>query len=313
MATILNNKNNPSALSTAYLEKADNAIAAMTGSAQSGAGSMAQAHAVAAKSSAEKASQSINKTAGVMSGVADAMLPGADRIAADAATLRAAGVESTNLAQGWLQQSKGLLSMDEGAGGISGEFAGLYKKLDPNLQMTLAAGDARLEAQSQTDAAVRALQRAGVSPTASAVASVRQKMAERTSALVASVKTQARQAGINMQMAALEKGLTMAIQQAGVGETFLRDAATNTAAAVTAEQAGAAVQQAAGSLYGASATLVADAQNLIQAAANGITSASAQRIAEAQAVVNAFATAAEYYSTQASSFRGLAEEGSSIV
>jgi hypothetical protein len=47
----------------------------------------------------------------------------------------------------------------------------------------------------------------------------------------------------------------------------------------------------------------------VQAAAAGKIQASNVQVSAAQAAIQAFATAAEYYSTQASSFRGLDEEG----
>lgn len=309
---VMGSTNKNQALSGAYLAKADNAIASLTGEAQAavlGAGAAGIRAADAAAASAGHASNQLNQTAGQMRGIADSMLPSAGRIEGDAATLRQAGADSRALAQPWIRQSQGLLAMDEGAGGLSGEFATLYRKLDPTLQMAQAAADARGESEAQTNAAVRALQRAGVSPTASALATIRQRAMDRSTALVASVKTKARQAGISLQMDALQQGLTMALQQAGVGESFMRDAASNIASASQAEQGAAAIRQGAASIYGASGNLVADAQNLIQQAANGQISANSAQVQAHTALVNAFTTAAEYYATQASSFRGLAQEG----
>lgn len=299
-------------LAGAYLTRADNAIASMTGAAQDAslsAGAAGVRAADAAAASAQRSAADITATAGSMKNIADATLPAADRIAGDAAGMRQASQQSQALAQPWLKQSQGLLNMDESAGGIAGEFASLYKKFDPTLQIALAASDARSESEAQTSSAVRALQRAGVSPTASAISTLRQRAMDSSTALVAAVKTKARQTGVSLQMDALQKGVAMAIQQAGVGEGFLKDAATNLASAAQAEQTGASIRQGAASIYGASANLVANAQQLIQAAANGQISANSSVIQAQTALVNAFATAAEYYSTQASSFRGLAQEG----
>ena len=69
----------------------------------------------------------------------------------------------------------------------------------------------------------------------------------------------------------------------------------------------------AATIYGSSANLLADAQNLVQQAANGKIQASSLQVSAAQAAIGAFATAAEYYSTQASSMRGLEEEGGRIL
>lgn len=299
------------ALAGSYLNRADNAIASMTGAAQTavqGAGNAGVAAAASAASSATQAAGTLNTTAGKMTRLADSTLPAADRIAGDAATLRRAGAASTAQAQPWLQQSQGLLNMDANAGGLSGEFVNLYQQFDPTLQMALAAADARSETQAQSESAVRALQRAGVSPTADALSSIRQRAMDTSAALVAAVKTKARQTGISLQLDAIQRGVAMAIQQAGVGETFMRDAANEVASAAQAEQSGASIRQGAASIYGASGNLVSNAQQLIQAAANGQISANAAVIQANTALVNSFATAAEYYSTQASSFRGLAQE-----
>jgi hypothetical protein len=209
----------------------------------------------------------------------------------------------------WLKQAEGLRNMDENAGGISGEFAKLYKQLDPALQMSLAASDARKQSQAQTESAVRALQRAGVSPTAAALATIRERAAASTAALVAAVKTKARQSGITMQMEALEKGVSLAIAQAGIGKQFTDSATEGYKSAAQLEQLSGSLKTGAASIYGSSASLLADAQNLVQAAAAGKIQASNVQVSAAQAAIQAFATAAEYYSTQASSFRGLAEEG----
>jgi hypothetical protein len=293
-----------------YLKQADNAIASMTGAASkasSGASSAVSA-AGSAMGSARTTATKIGETATTMQGIAGGLLTNADNVEADANKVR--GIADQNLAnsQPWLQQSQALLGMDERAGGISGEFAKLYKQLDPALQMSLAAADARKESQSQTDSAVRSLQRAGVSPTAGALASIRQKAADQIAALVASVKTKARQSGITMQMDALSKGIEMAIAQSGVGQKFVNDATAGIVSAAQMEQVSGSLKTGAANIYGSSASLISDAQGLIQAAANGQVSANSLQISAANAVVGAFATAAEYYSTQASSFNALANK-----
>jgi len=306
MATTNNNS-----IAEDYLTKADNAISSMTGAAQ-GATSGARAavgSAASARASAESTATKIGETASTMQGIAGGLLPIADRVEGDAAAVRGIAGQNLDMSKPWFQQSEGLLNMDEKAGGISGEFASLYKQLDPELQMALAASDARKEAQSQTNSAVRSLQRAGVSPTASALASIREKAANQTAALVASVKTKARQSGVTMQMDALGRGISMAIAQSGVGQKFTEDATSAYASASQMENISGSLKSGAASIYGSSANLLSNAQGMIQAAANGEISANSTQISAAQAVVGAFATAAEYYSIQASSFRGLAESG----
>ena len=301
-----------SSIANKYLAQADNAIAAMVGAgsaAASGATSAAAAAADKAAKAADTTAGKIGETVSMMQGIAGGLLPQADKISGDASTVR--GIAGGNLAYSadWLKQAEGLRNMDEAAGGISGEFAKLYKQLDPALQMSLAASDARKESQAQTDSAVRALQRAGVSPTAAALATIRERAAASTAALVAAVKTKARQSGITMQMEALEKGVSLAIAQAGIGKQFTDSATEGYKSAAQLEQLSGSLKTGAASIYGTSASLLADAQNLVQAAAAGKIQASNVQVSAAQAAIQAFATAAEYYSTQASSFRGLDEEG----
>lgn len=314
MATDLNTIKNNS-IANMYLGQADNAIASMTGAAAgagSGATSAAAAAADKAVVSADKTVKQVGETVDTMKGIAGGLLPLADRVSGDAATVRGIAGTSLEMSQDWTKQGEGLRDMNEAAGGISGEFAKLYKQLDPELQMSMAASDARKEAQAQTDAAVRSLQRAGVSPTADALASIQEEAAAQTTALVAAAKTKARQDGISMQMEALEKGVSMAIAQVGVGKQFMDSAISGFTSAAQLEQVAGSLKTGAATIYGSSASLLTDAQNLVQAAASGKIQASSIQVSAANAVVQAFATAAEYYSTQASSFRGLAEEGSML-
>jgi len=301
-------------LAKAYLTKGDNAINSMTTAATSGTVAAATGVTAANKAadSAATTADKLNAGAASMKTLADSSLPNAARIESAASTLSTAAANNTALAQPWLRQSQGLLAMDETAGGISGEFASLYRKFDPTLQAAQAAANARSETQAQADSAVRVLQRAGVSPTASALADIRKRAIDSSAALVAAAKTTAMQTGISLQMEALQRGLAMAIQQSGVGENFLKDAASNTAAAATAEAGAASIKQGVASIYGSSENLVANAQQLIQQAANGQISANSELVAANAAVANSFTTAAEYYSIQASSFRGLAESADVI-
>ena len=166
------------ALSRDYLNKADNAIASLTGAAQgiaSGASNQAYSAAGKASAAANVTAEQMGGIASTMQGIAGGILPLADQVGKDASAVRGIAGQSLDMSRPWFQQSEGMLQMDDKVGGISGEFAKLYKQLDPGLQMSLAASDARRESQAQSDSAVRSLQRAGVSPTAAALASIREK------------------------------------------------------------------------------------------------------------------------------------------
>lgn len=293
-----------------YLSSADNAIADMTAAATAANAGSTMAIGAAADTMAEAkaAAAKMGNISNTMQGIAGGLLPNAYNVEADANKVRGIADQNLQNSQPWLQQSQALLGMDDKAGGMSGEFAKLYKQLDPALMMSLAAADARKETQAQTDSAVRSLQRAGVSPTAGALASIREKAANQTAALVASVKTKARQSGITMQMDALSKGIEMAIAQSGVGQKFVNDATSGIVNAAQMENMAGSLKADAANIYGSSANLLSDAQKLIQAAANGQISASSVQVGSANAVVNAFAIAAEYYSTQGSSFNMIAKE-----
>lgn len=311
----MNSNKENTTIAPVYLAKADNAISQMTGVSGSRTARAIGVASGAASGASERAGQTAEKIGDIstqVQGIAEGLLPGAERVSGDAAHVRQIGDQNLDASKPWLQQSAGLLRMDENAGGMSGEFAKLYKQLDPELQITLAAGDARRETQKQTDSAVRSLQRAGVSPTASALANIRERATASVAALVSAVKTKARQSGVEMQLAALEKGITMAINQSGVGQHFV-DAATNDIVhASQMEGVAGQIRSAAAGIYGSSATLLSNAQQLVQAAANGEISAGSLEVSAANSMVQAFATAAEYYSTQASSMRALDEGGSGI-
>ena len=240
---------------------------------------------------------------------ARALDPAIDAVRGDAASLRSEAEEARRRAQPWLDSSEDLLNMNRGAGGTTGEFWRLYDQLDPDLQMSLAASDARNETQAQTESAVRALTRAGVTPTAAAVASLRTKLANSTSALVTSVKTKARQAGVTLQMGALEKGLQMALQQSGAGEALLRDSVNAYASAAGAESEAGNLRVAQGDLFGKQGALEAQGGQLrLDAANTGVNAGSAIQRAY-QAWGESFAVAAEWHSAQASSLLALLQRG----
>lgn len=273
------------------------------------AASLVASDAAAASRAAQSAARGINNSAGQVAGAAGDMNPIIDSLRGDAATQRQTAADLASQAQPWLENSQSMLGMDATADGTTGEYWRLYGQLDPELQMSLASADARNESQAQAASAVRSLTRAGVSPSAAAIGELRTKLSNQTAALVASVKTKARQAGITMQMGVLENGIKIGMAQAGVGEAFMRDNVTATSAASGAEAAAGGLVGQQGSLYAKSGELQ------VTAASTGIAGVGAQ-IAAQNAYQNAvnnwdasLRMAGEYYSTQASSMLGLVQEG----
>lgn len=283
------------------------ATAAGQANVQSAQGVLADATA-AGKTSATAAAD-INKLSGKISGVADEMSPVIDALRGDAAQQRATSAQQRENAQPWQTSSQDLLNMNRDAGGTAGEYWRLYDQLDPSLQMALAASDARNETQAQTESAIRALTRAGVSPSAAAISEMRTTLANRASALVSAVKTKARQAGVQLQMGALEQGMKMALEQAGLAEAWLRDSVTATQGAVSAEAAAASAAGTQGGLYGKSGELAAQAASTEQAGAAAEVSAQNALTAANANWQSSLQNATEYYSTQASSLLGLYQEG----
>jgi hypothetical protein len=227
----------------------------------------------------------------------------------DAATLRTRGQDLTKEAQPWLTSSRDMLGMNRDAEGSAGEYWKLYDQLDPDLQMALAASDARNESAAQTESAVRSLTRAGVSPSASAIGALRARLTQQTAALVSSVKTKARQAGVQLQLGTLEAGLKLAMQQAGVGEAFMRDSVTATGAASDAEGRAGSLTATKGDLYGKGGALEASAADIRLSGANTEAQAASVLQRAYESWGNSYTTAAEFYSTQASSFLGLIQSG----
>lgn len=240
---------------------------------------------------------------------ADELNPIISATRGDAATLRAQGANLTEQAQPWLQSSTDLLTGNRAAGGSTGEFWNLYDQLDPELQTALAASDARNESGAQTETAIRAMTRAGVSPSAAAIGALRTKLAQQTSAFVSSVKTKARQAGVQLQLGTLETGLKLAMQQAGVGEAFLRDSVTATGAAVGAEGEAGKLTGTKGELYGKQGALEAEAAATRATGINAETQAASVLQRANESWQASYTTAAEFYSAQASSFLGLVQAG----
>ena len=273
------------------------------------AASKVAADAAAANRTVQSAVTGINAAAGKVTGAADNMNPIIDTLRGDAATQRETAADLAAEAQPWLDSSKSMLGMDDTADGTAGEFWRLYGKLDPDLQMALATSDARNESQAQAASAVRSLTRAGVSPSAAAIGELRTKLTNQTAALVSSVKTKARQMGITMQMGVLESGIKIAMQQAGIGEAFMRDNVTATSAASGAEAAAGGLVGQQGALYGKGGELRATAAST---AVGGVGAEVAAQTAYQNAVNNWDASlqmSAEFHATQASSMLGLVQEG----
>ena len=296
---------------SAAKSNADRAIADMVAAGQQGVNALSglQTDSRLAIDAAGAAADTINIAGGNVRDAANRMNAPIANLGQDAAALRQGAGDTMALAQPWLTAGTDLLNMNRDAPGTAGEFWRLYGQLDPDLQMSLAAGDARAEAQAQTEAAVRSLTRAGVPPTAAAVASLESKMANYSAALVSAVKTKARQAGVNLQMEALGKGLQMAIASSGMGEQFLRDSVEQQKAAAQVESAVGDLIKGQGGLYATEGDLAAKGGALRLDAVNTGTNTAKALQSAYQALQASYATSAEYWSTQASSELGLLMSG----
>jgi len=205
-------------------------------------------------------------------------------------------------AQPWMATGTDILSLNPSAGGIAGEWVKNYNALSPESLVSFAASDAQRSIDNTRAQMTRTLARSGVSPSSPAFAAALAQTKKYEQALLSGVKTRARLLGMKEQASALQSGLQMAIGSTGVGQQFTQQALSAmsgasgaTGAATTAERAaGEAVAQAGG----------------LGAQAAGITTQGVSTLVGANsALAQVQQSAADYYSTQASSVLGLMQSG----
>lgn len=286
----------------------------------------------AALNQAESSTASMNQSANALGGIAQNVLGTASKVGAQAdifqqyaESLQRDSVFAQANALPWLEQSSGLLSGDQNATGIAGEWNRLYDQMSPDAQAASAATDTRKAASVAEQDLMREMSRRGVSAGSSAVAAALGKLNDRVSANVAAMMTAAHKSGLTMQSEALKTGFSMALQASSVGKSFTDEAITATQAAAQATGQATAALNTEGSLQSAAASIVSAQGNLFGASGNlalGIASnrtnnmsASATALTGAtNTQVNAQAMAADYYSTQGGSLTSmLTQQGYNVL
>lgn len=278
---------------------ANGAISSATGAAQAGVG-------------AAQGAQAAN--AGVVSQInadADTLRSSASGIKKDAATQRGyAGTfadmatDSQASASPWVGAGNDILSLNSDATGLGGEWVKNYNSLSPDSLVSFAASDAQKSIDNTRDQLTRTLARSGVSVSSPAYAAALAQTKKYEQALLSGVKTRARLLGIKEQSSALQSGMQMAMQAAGVGQAFTAQALSAMGGASSATGAATSAESAANAAVSDAGNLSATGAGITQAGANAVTGANAT-LASAQQ------TAADYYSTQASSVLGLLQSGAS--
>lgn len=324
--------------------------AAQSGVQAAGGGTAAADAALAASQGAlsnARAVQTQNAARiGIMNSDADAMRTAAGNVSAisggmaqdtaalrgDASGLRVMATDLTGRAAPWLQTGADILNLNPNATGLAGEWNKYYASLSPDALVSFAASDAQRSIDNTRGQMVRTLTGMGVSPGSAAFGAALEKAKIYEQALLSGVKTRARMLGIREQGSALTAGLQMALNATNMGATFTQQAlgATTAAADVTGKAAG--VEQQRGSLEAAAGQLRQGAAGVTEAgaqlalggagavtsASGAVTGAAGARVSAGSALTGAYATlaqaqqtAAEYYSTQASSILGLLQGGTS--
>ena len=277
---------------------AQGAIGASTGAAQAGV-------------SAAQAAQ--NQNAGIVSQItadADTLRRSvAPAVRRDAATQRGYATTFSDMAdtartqaQPWLATGADILSLNPAAGGIAGEWAKNYNALSPESLVSFAASDAQRSIDNTRNQMARTLSRSGVSPSSPAFAAALANVKKYEQALLSGVKTRARLLGLKEQSSALQAGLQMAIGSTGVGQQFTQQALSAMTGASGATGAATSAERGAADVVAQAGGLGAQAAGITQAGANALVNANA-------ALSSAQQTAADYYSTQASSVLGLMQSG----
>ena len=251
------------------------------------------------------AAEDVKQTANLVGAQSDVFKQYAD-------TLNRAAVFAQANALPWLQTSNDLISGNQNATGVAGEWNKLYAQMSPDALAAGAATDTRKAASVEEQDLMRSMARRGVSAGSGAVAAALGKLHDRVESNVAAMMTSARKEGLTLQSDALKSGFTMALQASGMGKTFEDEAITATTAAASATGQATAALTEKGSLQTQAAGIVATQGNLFNTAGNlalGIAANVENRAASGASAltaatntqVNAQQVAADYYSTQGGS------------
>lgn len=278
---------------------AQGAIGAATGAAQAGVTAAQQAQ---------------GQNAGIVSQInadADTLRASAPGIRQDALTQRGYANTFTDMAATasgaatpWMGAGSDILSLNPNASGVAGEWVKNYNSLSPDSLVSFAASDAQRSIDNTRGQIVRTLTRSGVSPSSPAFAAALTQAKKYEQALLSGVKTRARLLGIKEQASALQSGLQMAMGATGVGQQFAQQAMSAVSGASGATGAATAAERAANEAVAGAGGLSAQGASVTAQGASALVSANAS-LAQAQQ------TAADYYSTQASSVLGLMQSRAS--
>lgn len=308
---VLNTNAMAGQLTRNYLGNANESVTGMVDTARQGVGA-----ASAGAATAEQARIQNSEAAARIAADAASLRGFAPRLQNDAAAQRGyagtfSGMAATAQGQAapWLAAGQDLLGLNAGATGMAGEWIRNYNALSPDSLVSFAASDAQRSIENTRGQMARTLSRSGVSPSSPAYIAALGEARKYEQALLAGVKTRARLLGLKEQSGALQQGLQMALGATGAGQQFVQQAlaAQQAASAATGAATGADTQ--AGGMFAKAGDL--------EAQAGGLTAQGAQISIGAQnALTGAYGTlvgaqqsAAEYYSTQASSVLGLLQSG----
>lgn len=187
-----------------------------------------------------------------------------------------AGGDLTRRAGGIFDQGNAILALDPSAGGLAGEFVKYWQQLSPDALVSQAASDTQGAFQNAQGQAERNLSRRGVSASSGAYGALQRQFATALATALAAAKTKARQTGLGLQGAQLDKMTAAANALLGTANTTEGTALQAKSLALNAQkgagdliatkgqglaQAG-GLQASAGQMFASAGNLFASAGNL---------------------------------------------------
>lgn len=314
------------AVSNAYQAKAEDLLSSMISaarSATSGAKKAVNGQIDAMNQSAKEASDAAANIGTQASSVKD----WASKVGQSAASLTPYAQSMKDYAQQIYGNGQNLVDQGKAILGSWGQFAPLLEKytgalgqLDPNNQVSLAANDVQKSYQNVQGQNARTLARMGVDPSSGAYQSQKRQWDQALATALAGAKTRARNSGLQDQITQLAQGLNLggslaqtgaSIAGTGTGAMTQGAGVLGNAAGIVQAQGGlygsaGSLEQAAGNLYGAQSSAYQNVSSIQNAAGQLAINLQSQVADATKTLVSAYDIAAQYYTTQASGYSGLA-------
>lgn len=260
----------------------------------------------------------VDDTAGKVMDQADALKPYADILGGYGDDLWAQGQSLAKDAKDVFGQGKALVGMDRSAGGLAGEFIKYWNSLSPDRYVSQAASDVQGSYDNAWAQLERNNARSGQNGSGYSQA-LRQQYSRTLAAALVAAKTKARQTGLDMQAAQLEKMVGAADTLYNMGNKSQQSALAAQGAAADAQKGAAGINNDianiianAGNLQATSAKLFGDAASLGASQAGVFTNIGSLTDKAYASLTSAMQAAANYYGNAAQIEVGAYGRGSAV-